>query len=70
MPEYLVEDLCVVLTAIGHVAPQLLDVQLTEDLIAFFCVFLGTPALLRNPYVRSKMVRYTPHNKIPVSYWD
>ena len=56
IPEHFIEDMCVILTVVGTHVPHLLDAKLTEDLIAFFCVFLGTPTLLNNPYVRAKMV--------------
>jgi len=56
LPEHLVEDACEVLAAVGNAAPHLLDQGLTYDLMQFFCVFLGRPQLIRNPYLRSKMI--------------
>eukprot|EP00889_Picochlorum_renovo_P004108 jgi/Picre1/31138/NNA_006492.t1 len=67
LPEYLVENLCMGLTWIGHVGTQLLTPNLVEQFMLFFAFFLGSNDYVKNPYLRGKMVEtlssYMPHDE-------
>jgi len=56
LPEHFVEDVCDVLKAVGRSAPHLLRGAVASDLMRFLGLFLGTPAMVKNPFLRSKMV--------------
>lgn len=56
LPEFYVEDMCELLLWVGRVGPQLVESRKMEELMSFFTVFLGSPAYVKNPYLRGKMV--------------
>ena len=54
--EYLVEDMVEILTFLSMTVPSVLSNARLEDVLVFLVVFLGAPAYVANPYLRSKMV--------------
>ena len=63
--EYFVEDMIEVLMYVSRFRPQVLEGVPMEELLLFFVTFMGSPAYIKNPYLRSRMVEVThglPHS--------
>ncbi|CAK0786013.1 hypothetical protein CVIRNUC_009226 [Coccomyxa viridis] len=56
LPEYFVEDMIEVLMYVSRFRPQVLEGVPMEELLLFFVTFMGSPAYIKNPYLRSRMV--------------
>ena len=54
--EYFVEDMIEVLMYVSRFRPQVLEGVPMEELLLFFVTFMGSPAYIKNPYLRSRMV--------------
>lgn len=50
------EDMIEVLMYVSRFRPQVLEGVPMEDLLLFFVTFMGSPAYIKNPYLRSRMV--------------
>ena len=57
--EYFVEDMIEVLMYVSRFRPQVLEGVPMEELLLFFVTFMGSPAYIKNPYLRSRMVEVT-----------
>ena len=58
--EYFVEDMIEVLMYVSRFRPQVLEGIPMEELLLFFVTFMGSPAYIKNPYLRSRMVEVRP----------
>ena len=59
------EDMIEVLMYVSRFRPQVLEGVPMEELLLFFVTFMGSPAYIKNPYLRSRMVEVThglPHS--------
>lgn len=56
LPEYIVEDMAETFLLIMRAAPRLLPQLNVSDFVRFAVVFVASPALIKNPYVRAKLV--------------
>jgi len=56
LQEYFVEDMIEVLMYVSRFKPQVLEGIPMEELLLFFVTFMGSPAYIKNPYLRSRMV--------------
>ena len=50
------EDMIEVLMYVSRFRPQVLEGVPMEELLLFFVTFMGSPAYIKNPYLRSRMV--------------
>ena len=50
------EDMIEVLMYVSRFRPQVLEGTPMEELLLFFVTFMGSPAYIKNPYLRSRMV--------------
>ena len=50
------EDMIEVLMYVSRFKPQVLEGIPMEELLLFFVTFMGSPAYIKNPYLRSRMV--------------
>ena len=55
LQEYFLEDLVEIAVYIGQHVPHLAAGQQMEDLIIALIVFQGSPAYIKNPFLRSRM---------------
>lgn len=53
--EYFVDDLCELMLYVGQHSPKLLEGLQVEEIMTFMVVFMGSPACLKNPFVRSRI---------------
>ena len=60
--EYFVEDMIEVLMYVSRFRPQVLEGVPMEELLLFFVTFMGSPAYIKNPYLRSRMVEVSHAN--------
>ena len=54
------EDMIEVLMYVSRFRPQVLEGTPMEELLLFFVTFMGSPAYIKNPYLRSRMVEVRP----------
>jgi len=66
LPEFFVEDLCGALAWVGRARPDLVTGQGMVQYMLFFTVFLGSPAHVKNPYLRGRMLEAL-HSYMPAS---
>lgn len=55
LPEYFVDDLCELMLYVGQHSPKSLEGLQVEEIMTFMVVFMGSPACLKNPFVRSRI---------------
>jgi ubiquitin conjugation factor E4 B len=55
LPEWFLEDMAEWLLLLTRAHPNLLQGQRLDELMLFFVVFIGSPAYVRSPYLRSKL---------------
>lgn len=55
LPEWFLEDMAEWLLLLTRTHPNLLQGQRLDELMLFFVVFIGSPAYVRSPYLRSKL---------------
>lgn len=55
LQEYFVDDLCELMLYVGQHSPKSLEGLQVEDIMTFMVVFMGSPACLKNPFVRSRI---------------
>ena len=60
--EYFVADMIEVLMYVSRFRPQVLEGIPMEELLLFFVTFMGSPAYIKNPYLRSRMVEVSHAN--------
>ncbi len=64
MQEYFVEDMIEVLMYVSRFRPAVLEGVPMEELLLFFITFMGSPAYIKNPYLRSRMVEVSPCERL------
>lgn len=71
LPEYFVEDMCTLLVFVARTQRNLATAPIMEQFMLFFTMFLGSPAYIKNPYLRGRMVEalhcYMPENEADIS---
>ena len=55
LQEYFVDDLCELMLYVGQHSPKSLEGLQVEEIMTFMVVFMGSPACLKNPFVRSRI---------------
>jgi hypothetical protein len=66
LQEYFVDDLCELMLYVGQHSPKSLEGLQVEEIMTFMVVFMGSPACLKNPFVRSRISEV----RLTVSYSD
>ena len=49
------DDLCELMLYVGQHSPKSLEGLQVEEIMTFMVVFMGSPACLKNPFVRSRI---------------
>lgn len=55
LPEFMVEDLCEVVSWVGRTVPHILEGSKMEELVVFLTTLIGATSYVRNSWLRSQM---------------
>ncbi len=59
------EDMIELLMFVSRFKPMVLEGMPMEELLLFMITFMGSPAYVHNPYLRSRMVEVGDHGRSP-----
>ena len=66
IPEWIIEDLCDYYLFILKTQPNIFEQSSRDPITTFSMLFLGNPSLLKNPYLKSKLIEILFHFTLPM----